>query len=132
MKAANARRVAAIITTSTLALSLSACSWFRGKPAPAAPVASYAPTAVPLMRSACPNSTAVWAGSPFPRAAIARGLTEGQVTIRFRVDGRQVDIVEVTATDPTFGEAAAAVVKRYECAVDQPTTFEMAFAYKRG
>ena len=123
------RRAIICLVACCLVSSLSACSWFRKKePAPE----NYIPAAVPLMRSACPNSTQVWASATFPRAAIARGLADGQVTIKFRVDGRRLDILEVTATDPTFGEAAAAVVRRYECVVEQPVIFEMAFAYKHG
>lgn len=122
------RRTITRIVASCIVLSLSACSWWRKEP----PAATDLPPAVPLMRSACPNSAEVWASSTFPRAAVARGLSEGQVTVKFRVDGRRVDIVEVTSTDSAFGDAAVAVVRRYDCAVDRPTTFEMAFAFRRG
>jgi hypothetical protein len=113
-----------------LALGLSGCGWFRGKPEP--PASPPIQTAIPLVQSACPNAAEVWATSTYPRAAIIRGLAEGRATVRFRVDGRRVEIVDVIATDPAFGEAAAGVVQRYQCAVDRVTTFEMAFAYRRG
>lgn len=123
-----AYRIAAI----AVAVALSGCSWFRNKPAEPSAKPPPSPAAVPLIRAACPNSAEVWAKSGFPRQAIVKGLVDGQVTVKFRVDGQKMDVLEVTASDPIFAEAASQVVLRYQCSVPQPVVFEMAFWYRRG
>ena len=79
---------------------------------------------------ACANFDRAFEESTFPRDAIMRGIDAGKASVRFRVDGTSVTIVTITSSDPAFGDAAVRVIRKLECRVDTPTTFEIPFAWR--
>jgi hypothetical protein len=81
-------------------------------------------------RVACPNYERVLGESSYPRDAIARGIESGSALVRFDVVDSHVRVLSVTSSDPTFGATAQALVRQFECHVDQPTTFEVPLTWR--
>ena len=132
------RRIAAVV----LVVPIAGCSWFswfsRKPPvAPAAaPVSSASPAdpipVAPLAsaRAACANYDALIRESPFPRAAIIRGIDAGTASVLFEVDGTKVTVLSVVSSAPPFGDAAADTARELRCTVDHPTRFSIAFEWR--
>ena len=128
-----------------VAVALGGCSWFpwfaKRPPAAASTPASPRPTgASPSVdvrpaveaQAACPNHAKAFEQSSFPRGAIIRGVDSGRATVRFAVDGDTVTILSVASSDPEFGNEAMAIVRRYVCHTERPTTFEVPFDWRTG